>query len=423
MYRPPYIAFDFESEENGEASTEFYRPGFYISSCAFAWRDSKGEFKTKYFHGAGCEKQIRAFLAATKGIPLVVHNATFESGVILCRFPGLLDELEPLIDTMRLVQNLDNGGGEFQFMPLTFDEQLDQLLHQYAHDESKEKAPPKKTRKNQPTQKYIGGLGLRNAAIRILGIEDHKKKAHEWLRENVPECRKGSEGSFLHMLPPALLEEYDIADTITTARLYEHCIAEFKRIGFDWTIDHGLYRSTLRHIVESKIAGVKVLRENLAQSIESLHKEVSHIEETFRNGLAEEIRSVERARLLRRITKLKTLRGRKAYLRRLRISDPGLFANEIQFNLGSSLDLEALFLGELKQVAKFLTEKGQPTFRSACLGQYGPHGEQLKTRRKRLLVMKQCEALHSLSEFDNRMHFDLRVAGTATSRAAGGSGE
>ncbi len=417
-YKPPYIVFDYESEECGEASTEMYRPGFYVSSCAFCWRGQDGKFKTHYIDGPGTEKKVAAFLLKCVGIPLIVYNLQFEWGVTICRLRQIADKLgiDAFIDVMRLVQNYDNGGGEFQFMPLTYDEQLDYFLNEFENGESDSKKNKKK-----PTQKFIGGLGLKNAAMRILGVEDHKKKAHEWLRENVDGCRKGNEGSYLHMLPEEIMRDYNIADVITTARLYEHCTAEFKRIGFDWTVDHGLYRSTVRHIVEAKIEGVRVEREQLASNIGGLREEVRGIELGFAQRFAAEIRSIERDHLYARVTKLKTFRGRKSYLKRFRADNSPLFADEIQFNVGSNKQLEELFVGKLRIEPRFLTETGKPAFRSAVLDAWGDGGILLKTRRKRLLVLKQSEALLKLSEFDGFWHIDIKVAGTATSRLAGGS--
>lgn len=416
MYKPPYLVFDYETELSGEASTEMYHPEFYISSCAFCWKDQKGEYKTHFISGPGTENKVRAFLEKSIGIPLVTHNEQFERAVTQCRFPGLDEKLNWHADTMRLVQVFDNGGGEFQFLPLTYDEQLDFFLAEF--DTGKDKVA-KKTKK--PTQKFVGGLGLKNAAMRLLGVEDHKKKAHAWLRENVEGCRKGNEGSFLHALPEDLLRDYNIADVITTARLYDFTTSEFSRLGFDWTVDHALYRSTLEHIVRAKIQGVIVKREELAKNVEALREEIRGIELGFAERFATEIRGVERNRLLSRIRKLKTLRGRKAYLKRLRTGDSELFADEIQFNVGSNKQLADLFVVELGMQPKFLTDTGQPAFRSAVLDQYGEGGTVLKTRRKRMLVLKQSEALLKLSEYDGKWHCDLKMAACSTGRMAGGS--
>lgn len=416
-YSPPYLVYDYETEDCGEASTEMYRPGFYASSCAFCWKAEDGAFKTHYIDGIGAEKKIRAFLEKSAGTPLVVYNEQFERGVTLCRFPGLCEKLNWHADVMRLVQNYDNGGGEFQFLPLTYDEQLDFYLNEFESNSDK----PVKEGKKKPTQKFVGGLGLKNAAMRILAIEDHKKKAHEWLRENVEGCRKGNEGSHLHMLPDDIMREYNIADVITTARLYDFITSEFSRIGFDWRIDHQLYRSTLQHITQAKIDGVRVQREELALSIEGLRKEISAIELGFAERFATEIRGVERDKLRARVAKLKTFRGKRSYLRRCRDNSTTVFSDEIRFNLSSNLQLANLFMVFLGFSPRFLTEKGQPAFRSAVLSQWGSGGEMLKTRRKRMLVLKQSEALYKLSEFDGKVHFDLKCCGTATSRMSGGS--
>lgn len=421
-YRPPFLVWDVETEENGEASTEFYRPDFLITSAAFAWLDSSGFWKTHYIDGPGAEEKIGIYLerCLDQKIPLVVHNQQFEYGCLVCRYPRLVPKLGEVYDTMRLVQNYDNGGGEFQFMPLSIDEQIDFYLSELDNSSELTNASTERNIEN-PKQKYIGGLRLKNSGIRLLGIEDHKKKAHEWLRENVEGCRKGNEGQFLHLLPADVMREYNIADVITTGRLYLFCTEEFEKINFNWRIDHGLYRSTLERIVQAKIEGVPIKRKELWDSIVALKAEIEGIEQTFRLYLGPEIKRVERSRLVRRITKLKTLRGRKAYLRRLRTLCSGLFEDEIRFNIGSNTQLAALFMGELGMVPRFRTEKGAPAFRSAVLSQWGENGEKLKTRRKRLLVLKQSEALYTLSEFDGKWHCDLKIAACATGRLAGGS--
>ncbi len=95
-------------------------------------------------------------------------------------------------------------------------------------------------------------------------------------------------------------------------------------------------------------------------------------------------------------------------------------AEQFLFNVGSNKQLAALFVGKLKMTPKFVTKTGQPSFKSAFLSQWGEGGDMLKKRRKRLLVLKQCDSLLALSEYDGRWHVDLKACGTTTGRFAGG---
>jgi DNA polymerase I-like protein with 3'-5' exonuclease and polymerase domains len=128
---------------------------------------------------------------------------------------------------------------------------------------------------------------------------------------------------------------------------------------------------------------------------------------------------VERSKLLKRIQKLKTLKGRKKYLKRLRGS-PELHADEIAFNVGSNAQLAELFVTVLGIVPKFFSATGQPSLRSVMLHQFGEGGTMLAKRRKRILVQKQVQSLYELTEFTGRWHLDLRAAGTSTGRFSGG---
>ena len=97
------IAADFETALlTGEPSVEYHRPDFRATSCAFVWDGG-----SKVCLG---ECEIRKFLEIVDkhSLPLVVHNFTFEYGVMFNRFPGY----EHLVqyDTARLAQVADNGG-------------------------------------------------------------------------------------------------------------------------------------------------------------------------------------------------------------------------------------------------------------------------------------------------------------------------
>lgn len=417
-YKPAYIVFDYETGEvqsdgSTRASTEAYRKEFRVLSCAFGWLGEDGGLRTVYTRG---EHETGEYLekVVNAEIPLVAHNIQFEKLVTKCRYPDTYSKIKWHADTMRLVQNFDNGGDD-QFLQEQIYTDLDDMLLAIESGEDVVKTIP------------LGGLGLVKAAKRILNAEDHKKEAYEWIRANVSEWSKGKkEGMFLDRLPDDILERYNVADVEVTLKLYEFITEAFRKEKFDWTLDHDLFLGTVEFLVDAKIRGVPVNREALSNYIVEVQTEFDAIGHQFIAALKEPIKEVERIRLLKRIRKLKTLKGRKKYLKRIKAQDPRAL-KEIRFNPGSNGKLETLFCEVLGMEAKFRTSpskkhpQGQPSFRSAVLGQWGEHGTVLLKRRKRLIVLKQCQSLLELTKYDGRFHIDLKACGTSTSRFAGGN--
>lgn len=403
-FTPEYVVVDYETELDGAGSTDFWHPRFRVTSAAFSWFTADGSVRSEFVEG---EHAVGYFLerAVRAGVPLIAHNVPFELGVTQCRYPEIAGSCVWHADTMRLVQVYDNGGDAFAAaLPPSLDEQLDRL------DEDFEDEDPK----------WIGGLSLANAVQRILALPDHKEEAHAWLRANVAECRKGRVGKYLGRLPRPLLERYNVGDTSATLRLYAFLVDYFAARNYDWRLDHQLYFSTARNVVAAKIRGVRVDREALAAYAGQVEREITEITEAFSARFAVEIRTVERQRLLDQVRKRKTLRGRRGFVRRYRLGC-GSAVKEVRFNVGSNKQLSSLFVDTLRMECKFRTDKGAPSFKSAVLGQWGSGGDMLKTRRKRLLVLKQAQALLELSAVDGRWHCDLKVASTATGRLSGGS--
>jgi hypothetical protein len=100
MYKPSVIAIDFETN-----SLSYWSPDFKVLSIAAVWRDAEGHLRDRYAEGDEIETLLQK--VATDGIPVVVHNLSFEYGVIKHQYPHI--ELD-YIDTMRLAQVYDNGG-------------------------------------------------------------------------------------------------------------------------------------------------------------------------------------------------------------------------------------------------------------------------------------------------------------------------
>lgn len=394
---PKFLVIDFETVLNGVGSLDFWHPGFRAASMAASWRDGDA-IRSLFFEG---EDAILQFLGEAEiyGIGAVVHNMGFELGVLSCRFPSIRS-LAWLADTMRMVQCWDNGGDAYLARAPSLDD-----LEESGVDDADD------------GDTWIGGLGLANATQRILGRPDHKAEAYAYLR--ALGVKAGQEGKNLNRLPRDILERYNVADTEETLRLYEHLVAQFEKIGYDWRLDHSLYMSSVRFIVGAQIKGVRVDRERLDVYRREVAGEIAAIEADFRGRFMGPIAAVERERLLDAIRQRKTLRGRKGFIRRYR-DGARPAAGEVQFNVGSNQQLARLFMGELGIQPRFFAAKGAPSFKSSVLDQWGEGGAALKTRRKRMIVLKQAEALYELSAVDGRWHVPLKACGTSTGRMSGG---
>jgi hypothetical protein len=412
---PEAIVLDFESALlNGEPSVEYYREDFRAISAAFAWRREDGTVKTKYTEG---EDATRDFLHRIRagGIPVIVHNFQFEYGVLAYRFPDY--ESVVSVDTMRLVQVTDNGGSKYAStvqMPKTFDDLLD------AAEDGGDVAA------------YRAGLGLVASASRHLPDEwkEHKEPYHAWLRENAG-VKKGQEGRNLTKLPPVLFEKYNVADAIVTLMLYETLVAKLAADGYDWNLDHTLYKGTAGMMALAKGQGLPVNRSALEAYVVDIEAELRGIQTAFRDKFAKEISEIEAARVDAYVLGLKTEKGRA---KRQTEVDKGL-PDDLRFNVGSNKQLAALFLGKLKIAPKFWTKPPKtkpgeerkkefvpsPSFKAAHLATYGEGGTMLRQRRKRMLVLNQAKALLGLSRHDGLWHFALKACGTATGRFAGGN--
>ncbi len=398
------VIIDFESVEiqpdgTTKASTEAYRSNFRVSSMAAAWRNEGGLLETRYLIGEhDCESYLMTL--ARLELPVVAHNIQFEKLVMACRFPRI--QLNWHADTMRLAQLYDNGGDKNLFEYIVDEE--------WAGDEAD--TPIKK--------KPLSGLGLVVCNKRILGGADHKREAYDWIRANIPDSA-GHEGSYLDRLPDDIMERYNTADTTITLELYEFIMAEFEKKGFDWSLDNSLYMSTVQHLVKAKIKGAPVDRETLKANIAQIADEMAQIGNQFAIKYSKEIGEIESARIQAYVNKpgKKPLTDKVLQKRRDRIRDKGLVTLKLHFNVGSNKQLEELFKDRLGMSPKFFTKKGAPSFRSVHLNQWGEGGSILARRRKLLIVLKQCENLLKLSEYDGRWHSSLRAAGTSTGRFIG----
>jgi hypothetical protein len=404
--KPSIIAFDFET-----TGLDYWSPDFRVLSCAFAWQDGDGRIKTRYLVG---EEEIGAQLKIIReaAITLVAHNAAFELGVCLYRYPNQLPI--PIFDTMRLVQVYDNGGKDVKSAgPMSLEDELAMLT-------------------GESTQK--SGLGLESAVTRLLpkDLHNHKQPYYQWLRDNAG-VKKGKEGANLHLLPDDMLEAYNTMDAVLTLMLYNKTTEAFAAEDYDWTYDHRLHMAACRRIVEAKARGLLVDRETLKASRDDVDVECGLIDMKFMTAHLSYIEEIEKCRHEAWLNAPKTERGKAQ-----RAAKP--FPEDLRFNPRSTNQLAELFTDQLGMQPKFFTKEGKaskksreanpdrapfqpkPSMRAAHLPSYGEGGQMLASYKKRLLVLKQQEKLLELSAKDGVFHHDLKACGTKTGRYSGGGG-
>lgn len=383
------VSMDIETTCQGKSEFRFYRPGFQIQSIAASWRDQQGKMVSWF---SAEPDKIEGFVRKLSETQkkLVTHNQAFEMGVFKKLYPDL--KFNWHADTMRMAQLLDNGGDWKDYAFKTDEDLVDEYL------EGK-------------TEEVKLGLSLEAIASRFLPREHHQHKdvAHAWLEEH--KGIKTRHGSHLHLLPEDVLREYNIADTETTLLLYETLLQLHTERGIDSSADWQLYCSRCELMQGAYIRGIPIDREALKAAIYRVDEEIKGIMETFRQ---------EASDLL------------------TRWAAAGSNRNRNNFNVGSNKQLRELFvtaggLSSGKTTAKGaeLVEAGQltkeeaalqyPSFSSKHLKLWGPLGEILLKRRKRLLVLQQMLGVYAMSEETGRCHPEVRVSGTRTNRVSGGA--
>lgn len=379
-YLPQAIAFDFETcLESGEPTLDMYRKDARIKSAAFAWRGECGSIKTEITWG---EEATERFLerCIDAAVPLVCHNWQFELLCITCRYPNLKTPTYHICDTMRMAQMADNGGKQ---VVVDFQKSFEDIL-----SELKGFAP-------------LSGLSLEACVSRFCGNDRYK---HKEPFKKLMVDRGGTSSSF-DLLTKEELGEYNALDAIVTLELYEKLL--IKLADKDWASDHKLYKYMCELTNTSRVRGVLIDQEVLDEHIRLKKLELIEIEANFREYFKKEIAEIEQEMYEKLVNKYKTDKTKAA------VQVP-------KFNIGSTTQLGKLFVGKLKIKPQFFTKKGAPSFSSKLLSQWGEGGELLKNRGKATIELAQGESLKKLSEYDGRWHVSIKVAGTKTSRMAGG---
>jgi len=391
------ISIDLETSCNGQAEYRTWRDGFKIDSLACSWRTETGEIQSWFSDDPKqVDKMIRRLAETQK--PLVVHNLSFEMAAFMKLYPEL--EFNWYADTMRLAQLDDNAAGTDwrDHVFKTADDILDELLEE--------------------EDTWKPGLSLEACASRYLPAEyhNHKAKAYKWLEDN--HGIKTKHGSHLHLLPYDVLKEYNEADTEITLRLAEELIETFKLQGYDWQQDWVLYTTRCRLMKSAYLRGLKIDRVKLREHIYAVSAEIESIKDEFF---------------------AKTVDAREEWARKHPGKRKTKPVKPEDFNIGSTTQLAQLFIKGLGIVGGRTTKTGQtkidsgeltkekaaidyPSFASKHLHLWGPLGDILYRRKKRLLVLQQMLGVLLGSEETGRLYCDVRVSGTATGRVAGGTG-
>ena len=381
------IAIDFEA-----SGLDYYSPDFAVISAAFTWEGDNGEFKQLYVEG---QEAVGDALkrVVDKGNPIVVHNLTYELGVILNVYPELEIDIDRFWDTKRLIQVTDGG----------------MIL-------------------KKPKPAWMKpGLSLVACASRHLPpkYHDHKEPFYEWIRDNLG-VLKGKEGESLGKLPRSLLKAYNTADTDITLLLFNTTMRKFKQDGYTgYELDHSLYRFRCLQLVKAESYGVLTDKKGLIVTIKSLKEELDMIEEDFTLKMLPEIEKV--IQMKKDLYLTEPLKSESGYRKRFERLESGDI--EFEFNINSPKDLYWLYHHVMGIEAPFTTRPnkdgnggGNPSFAKAHLGAWHSSGEILQNKGTLKIALKQSESLLALSSKDGRWHISMNSTGTKTSRLSGSDG-
>lgn len=356
------ISVDFETgSENGHGGLEWWKPDFQVKSAAFAWRDDQGKLKSLFVDD---QEEMRERIADLKNHEVLVYNASFDVSIVRKWFP----EAWPLtyVDVMRLRQQR---------------ELVDKSV----------------------------GYGLKNAVkSHIRHLAGYEEPIKAWIRENVPEARKGKEGQHYCKAPREMLASYNVKDAEAALILFEMFCRYFERIEFDWTPDHEIYCEQVNQLYGATVHGIQIDKDRLRKFIEDSTEEVAKIDERFNTELAPYI--AEAREILRQ-------KEQSKFKKKVVTELP-------PFNITSKPQLKLLFVDIMGIEPLMTTAKGAPSFRSEHIAQFGEGGKILARRGKRLLLRAQAKGLlkKAEEESDGRYHPILKIVGTKSGRLAGDGG-
>jgi len=391
------VALDLET-----TGLDYWKPDFPITDLAISFQGKSGIISVHETDPEVIYKTLHSLM--TKKATIIVHNYTFDIGVISTLYPDI--KFTEVWDTMRLCQVGDAGSYQ----------------KKYCRRYKEQGGIPR------------DGLSLTACTSRWLheSYHNHKSQYYQYLRDKCG-VLPGKEGENLQLLPPDLMKEYNSKDTEATLMLYTETLKQFNLDGYNGYIsDHELYRSRCRQLIESFVDGVKVDREALQECISLMDNTLTQMETDFREVHKENIPKVIQIKTDAYINdpKIKTESGRDKRRRTIEEGLPfGQREKICEFNIGSYNDLFLLFSGVMGITTPFLTKPnkdgaggGNPSFAKAHLPSWHESGKILQNRGTVRITKKQAESLLELSEFDGRWHISMQATGARTGRMSGSDG-
>jgi DNA polymerase I-like protein with 3'-5' exonuclease and polymerase domains len=266
-------------------------------------------------------------------------------------------------------------------------------------------------------QKFIGddldeenspqlGISLEAIASRILkrDFHHHKNQRDDYLKS---QGVKKNFGGHIHLLPPDILREYNIADTVVTLELFNELAP---KLDGTWQKDWPLYYNRVHHMNSAYRRGILINKIQLRRVVKAIDQEIRNIDSDFHEKYAVPL---HKWALDRETT-------------------PQMF------NITSNKQLSELFMQYMGLKPGHTTKKGEeavkmgaltleeacqkyPSLASKHLGDWGEPGLHLKNRKKRMLVLSQAlSALEMAKMGSGRVHPEIKASGTRTNRVSGG---
>ena len=376
------VFIDFETDNEQGYGLQIWSKRFKVSSCGFLTDTGDKKFSVD-FNEIG---DIINFFHK-EGYTFCVYNASFDCTILMHIF-GLADAFSRSIDVWRLAG----------YCNMTVDE-----------DSAK---------KRERDVSLVGSVKY------YYGEPDFKEKHLQYLIDNGTARNLKEAHKKVAMLPPDLLEAYNLEDVYQTKRIYDHTTALLAQWEIDWTTDHSLYMHESYLYAKSFIYGIRIDRETLFLNVASLKTNI----ETIHSELMQEPSVVEaESRLVVRKEKVTHPMIKKHKLQfpeKWHMQEPTQqevmddMVERISFNFNSCLHKKLLFIDILGYPVIRYTDGGKPEISKVTLPEYGEIGGKLLKMLKMQKELKQLEVIEAMSEEDGRLHPSLRSSTTVSSRSS-----
>jgi hypothetical protein len=385
------LVLDLETDNSNNLGLQIWHPEFKVVSCSFYLPESDKKHFTQDF------EEMRNALSYfdQEGYTFVIFNAMFDCTILKHVF-GVADVFSRSIDVWRLVSYCD----------MRVDDK---------HSKKKER-----------------DTSLPGAVKYFFGVDDFKMPYLSYfidqglVRSKKPKQQKKEAHAMVGSLPSDLLEAYNNADVEWTWKLYLHCTKLLEGWGIDWQDDYDGYINETSLYSAAFLRGIRVDREMLASSIQTLKQEIAAIDTELRKdpavAKAEELVNPKFTKVTRQMIKKHKEECSDLWF----MGEPT--AEEIlewarkkkwhALNWKSSKDKIALFIDVFGCQPTKLTEKGAPEMSTKTLRYTNEFGNGLVRLLKKAKELEECERIWILSSVDGRLHQALRSGTTVSSRSS-----